>query len=172
MLSQVNRDAWRFVAGHRGDVHGAHSQTNEGETRWPAMDHRAIDHRLGGRVRVYKVKVFARFQRKERISDAALCEAIGRAQRGLIDADLGGGLIKQRVGRPGQGRSGGFRTVLAFQLGQRAVFMFGFAKNERANLEPGEQAELVKACKRWLKLDEDGIKAAIAEEKLWEVHCD
>ncbi|WP_447415009.1 type II toxin-antitoxin system RelE/ParE family toxin, partial [Clostridium perfringens] len=60
-------------------------------------------------MRIFKTKWVARFVRRERISDADLKEAIERAERGLIDADLGGGLIKQRVARPGQGRSGGFR---------------------------------------------------------------
>jgi hypothetical protein len=58
----------------------------------------------------------ARFQRKEGISNRSLCEAIDRAERGLIDADLGQGLIKQRVARPGEGRSGGYRTIVATQM--------------------------------------------------------
>lgn len=75
-----------------------------------------------------------RFARRERIRDSSLCEAIRRAERGLIDADLGGGIIKQRVARPGQGRSGGYRTVLAYRSGDRAVFLYGFAKSERENI--------------------------------------
>ncbi len=59
-----------------------------------------------------------------------LCEAIERAERGIVDADLGGGVIKQRVARPGQGRSGGYRTLIAFRSETRAVFLFGFAKND------------------------------------------
>ena len=73
---------------------------------------------------------FQRFASKERISSAALIEAIDRADRGLIDADLGGGVIKQRVARPGQGRSGGYRTLILFRVGRRAVFAFGFAKSD------------------------------------------
>jgi hypothetical protein len=64
-------------------------------------------------VRIFKTKEFARFARRAGISDEVLCDAIDRAERGLIDADLGGGLIKQRVARPRQGRSGGYRTVIA-----------------------------------------------------------
>ena len=76
------------------------------------------------------------------------------------------------MARPGQGRSGGFRTVLAFRVGKRAVFLVGFAKNDRANLKPDELDELAKVGARWLKLDEDGTDAAITDGKLWEVRCD
>jgi hypothetical protein len=66
-------------------------------------------------VRVFKNKAFVRFARKAEIGDAALCEAIRDAERGLIAANLGGGVIKQRVARPGQGKSGGFRTLIVFR---------------------------------------------------------
>lgn len=69
----------------------------------------AIAHNTGASLRILKTKWFVRFVRRERISDSSLCEAVRRAQRGLVDADLGGGVIKQRVARPGQGRSGGYR---------------------------------------------------------------
>ena len=65
-------------------------------------------------------------------------EAIERAERGLIDADLGGGLNKQRVARAGQGRSGGFRMIVAYRTEDKAFFLYGFAKNERANIEDSE----------------------------------
>jgi len=84
-------------------------------------------------VQVYKTKGLARFARRERIADVSLAEAIDRADRGLIDADLGGGLIKQRVARQGQGRSGGYRTIVAYRTKDRAVFLYAFAKNEREN---------------------------------------
>jgi hypothetical protein len=89
-------------------------------------------------VRIFKTKWLIRFARKERISDPSLSEAISRAELGLVDADLGGGLIKQRVARPGEGRSGGFRVLVAYRKGNRAVFVYGFAKNERDNIDPDE----------------------------------
>lgn len=82
--------------------------------------------------RILMNRWFQRFAAKERISNASLIEAIGRADRDLIDADLGGGVIKQRVARPGQGRSGGYRTLILFRVGRRAVFAFGFAKSDQA----------------------------------------
>lgn len=78
-------------------------------------------------MRIFKTRWMARFARKAGIDDALLVEAIDRAERGLIDADLGGGVIKQRVGRSGQGRSGGYRTLIAFRFGDLAFFIYGFA---------------------------------------------
>jgi hypothetical protein len=93
-------------------------------------------------VRIFKTKEFARFARKEDISDKALIDAIDRAERGLIDADLGGYLIKQRVARTGQGRSGGYRTVIVWRAGHRCFFVHGFAKNQKADLAPSEFEDL------------------------------
>ena len=81
-------------------------------------------------MRIFKTKALARFTKKEGIADEALVAAVESAKRGLIDADLGGGLIKQRVARSGQGKRGGFRMLIAFRT-DLAVFLFGFAKNER-----------------------------------------
>ena len=86
-------------------------------------------------MRVFKNKVFARFAERNNIEDHHLCDAVQRAERGLIDADLGGGVIKQRVARPGKGRSGGFRTIILFRTTERAFFVYGFAKNRKANIE-------------------------------------
>lgn len=112
-----------------------------------------------------------RFARRERIPDEALCEAIERAERGLIDADLGGGVIKQRVARLGQGRSGGFRTLIALKAAKRSVFMFGFAKNDMDNINDRELDDLRKAATVYMGLSEDAIDAAVAEKKLSEVEC-
>ncbi len=93
-------------------------------------------------MKVYKTRRFARFAKDEAISDVQLVAAVERAGRGLIDADLGGGVIKQRVARPGQGKSGGFRTIIAYRSGDRSVFLLGFEKNQRDNIEPDELENL------------------------------
>jgi hypothetical protein len=85
-------------------------------------------------VQTFKAKWFARFARRERITDGSLGEAIDRAERGIVDADLGGGLIKQRVAREGQGRSGGYRMLVAYRAEGRAVFLYGFARTSRTTL--------------------------------------
>jgi hypothetical protein len=74
-------------------------------------------------LRVFKTKVFALFARRERISDASLRDAVRRAERGLVDADLGGGVLKQRVARPGEERSGGYRVPIAYRANTRSVFL-------------------------------------------------
>jgi len=104
-------------------------------------------------MQVYKTKWFARFARHGEIPDAALREAIHRAERGLIDADLGGGLIKQRVARAGKGRSGGYRTVIAYRDKGRAIFLYAFAKSERENVEPDELLLLRELAENWLAAD-------------------
>ena len=94
-----------------------------------------IVHSVGDVARIFKTKLFAKFARRERIADPTLTDAVDRAGRGQVDADLGGGIIKQRVARAGQGRSGGYRTLIAYRSGSLAVFMFGFAKNEMDNID-------------------------------------
>ena len=79
-------------------------------------------------MKIYKNEVFARFARAQRISDGDLCEAVERANCGLIDADLGGGVVKQRIARPNEGRSGGFRTLVLFRIEERAFFVFALLK--------------------------------------------
>jgi hypothetical protein len=74
-----------------------------------------------GRVRIFWNKPFTRFARKVRITDAELCEAVSNVERGLIDADLGGGVIKQRIARKGGGKSGGFRALILLRAGRAGV---------------------------------------------------
>jgi hypothetical protein len=110
--------------------------------------------------------------RRERITDKSLCEAIGRAERALIDADLGGGLIKQRVPRSGQGRSGGYRTIIAYRTKERAFFLYGFAKNERDNIDPDQLLSLREIAAVWLAADAAKLKRALDEGVLQEVQHD
>ena len=121
------------------------------------------------RVQVLKMKAVAKFARRERISDASLKEAIERAERGTIDADLGGGLIKQRVARQGQGRSGGYRMMVAYRAKGRAVFLYGFAKNERENVDAEELTSLRKIATDLLVADAAKIARALAEGVLQEI---
>ncbi len=99
-------------------------------------------------------------------------EAIERAERGTIDADLGGGLIKQRVARPGQGRSGGYRMIVAYRAKGLAVFLYAFAKNERENIDDEELEDLRAVGLRWLNSQPDDLKRQIEDRALQEVHLD
>ena len=120
-------------------------------------------------MRVFVTKRFGRFQRKEKISDVVLNEAIARAERGQIDATLGRHLIKQRIGRTGQGRSGGYRTVVAYRMGDRAVFLFGFAKNERDNVSAADEHALAVTGSVLLASDAAAIRVALLTGELKEI---
>lgn len=120
-------------------------------------------------MKVYATRTFRRFQRKERIADRALIEAVDRAEAGLIDADLGGGLIKQRVARMGQGRRGGYRTIIGYRAGERSVFLYGFGKSERDNIDDTELAHWRITGRAILGGDPNSIEAAIADGHLSEV---
>jgi hypothetical protein len=123
-------------------------------------------------MRIFKTKWLARFARHEQVTDANLREAIARAERGLVDADLGGGLIKQRVARQGEGRSGGYRMVVAYRTKGRAIFLYAFAKNERENIGQDELVELRKVGLIWLNAPAQKIAIAIEEGVLQEVDLD
>jgi hypothetical protein len=123
-------------------------------------------------VQVFQTKWFARFARHERIGSASLREAIARAERGLVDAGLGGARIKQRVARQGAGRSGGFRTLIAYQRKKRAVFLYCFAKNERANIGTAELTTAREIAGSWMAADARQIARAVAEGELQEVSFD
>lgn len=120
-------------------------------------------------MRVFKTKWFMRYSRQERLEDHSLCDAIERAERRLVDADLGGGIIKQRVARTGQGRSGGYRLLIAYRSGKRAVFLYGFAKSERDNIEAGELETLKEIGAAWLEAKKERLEYAIKEGILGEV---
>ena len=120
---------------------------------------------------VYKTKPFARFQRRERISDETLCTAVSDAEAGLIEADLGGGLFKQRVARLGAGKRDGFRMVIAYRKGVRAFFLLGFAKSARANIDDAELAALKRRVAGLLTAAEQALDTMVADEDLTEVDC-
>jgi hypothetical protein len=103
---------------------------------------------------------------------SALVRSVHVAEEGLVDADLGGGLIKQRVARPGEGKRGGFRTVIAYRRGERAVFLFGFAKSDRENFDNDELAGWRRIGRAYLGPDDSGMEAAAAAEEVMEVADD
>jgi hypothetical protein len=120
-------------------------------------------------MRIFKTKWFARFARHEQIMDAGLREAIERGERGLIDADLGGGLIKQHVARQGKGRSGGYRVIVAFRAKGRAIFLFGFAKSERENIGADELIYLRELAENWLAASTAKMQMELENGNLQEV---
>ena len=124
------------------------------------------------RTRIYMNRWFAKFASREGISNTSLVSAIDQANRGLIDVDLGGGLIKQRVAREGGGKSGGYRTLVFFRHEEKAIFAFGFAKSDKANLSAAELKVYKQAAKIVFALTQAQIDTEVREERLFEVNDD
>ena len=120
-------------------------------------------------MRIFGTKAFNRFAVSEEISDADLREAVQRAESGLVDADLGGGVIKQRIARQGGGKSGGFRTIVLFRRGSLAFFVHGFAKSDQDNIERDELRQFRKLAGVMLALGDDKIAVALAKGAIVEV---
>ena len=123
-------------------------------------------------MRVFKTKGFARFTRRERIGDDTLCDAVARAEGGLVDADLGGGVIKQRLPRRGQGRSGGFRVIVFYRAKQRVIFVDGFAKNDQGNIDENDLKLFREVAVEFLKYSRSQVDALVTAGEWIEVECD
>src|SRR3990172_782044 len=113
-------------------------------------------------MRVFKIKLFARFARRHGLDDQMLCASVDRAGPGLIDADLGGGLIKQRIPRRGQGRSSGFRAVIVWRRKDRSIFVHGFAKSERDDVDDRDLADLKGLAALFLSYGSRQLDEAVA----------
>lgn len=123
-------------------------------------------------MRLFKTKPFDRFATKESITDSALRDAVRRAEAGLIDADLGGGVIKQRLARRGQGKSGGFRSIVLFRHGVTAFFVYGFPKNDRDNIGRGELKAFRLLATEMLAMDSKVLSAALKNGTIMEIGGD
>ena len=123
-------------------------------------------------MRIFKSKWFVRFARKERINNAALCEVVRNAERGKIDADYGGGVIKQRVARLNEGKSGGYRTIILFRQGERAFFVYGFAKNERENIDDTDERDFKALAKALFGTSDVRLAGLVENGNYLEVKCD
>lgn len=120
-------------------------------------------------MRIFKNAWFRRFARRQNISNDTLKDAVGNIEKGLIDADLGGGVIKQRLPRPGKGKSGGYRAIVIYRKGERAFFVFGFPKSERENIDADELAAFKESAKALLALKEKQLEALFEDKALEEV---
>lgn len=120
-------------------------------------------------MRIFKTKWFTRFAKKENIDDAKLVETVQNIESGLIDTDYGGGLIKQRIARDGGGKSGGYRSAVAFRSENRSIFLFAFPKSDQENLSIDEKREYKKAAILYLGMTEKQIQKAIESGVLIEV---
>ncbi len=121
---------------------------------------------------IYKNKVFDKWVAKEGIDDESLVKAVEEIKNGLVDANLGGNVVKKRVAVGGRGKSGGVRTLLAYQVGNKAFFVYGFAKNVRANIKKDELKALKLYAKTLLGYSDKELIQAISTGELIEVEND
>ncbi len=119
--------------------------------------------------RVFKTRHFSRWMRKTELTDNALCSAVNEMMQGLIDADLGGHVVKKRVGLAGRGKRGGARTLIATNQGNRWFFVYGFEKNDRANIADDELEGLQDIAGQLLALSVLQLDEAVQDASLKEI---
>ena len=119
--------------------------------------------------RVFKTRHFNRWMRKTELVDSALCDAVVEMCQGLIDADLGGGVVKKRIGLAGRGKRGGARTLVATNKGNRWFFVYGFEKNDRANITDDELAALQEVAQELLSSSKQQLDKATEDGSLQEI---
>jgi hypothetical protein len=120
-------------------------------------------------MRIFTVKWFQKWARKEGVSKSALRDAVGEINGGLYDADLGGQVFKKRVALPGQGKSGSVRTIIAFKIDDKAFFIFGFAKRKRANIKDNELKALKLLANELLNYSDKQLSDALTKKELVEI---
>ncbi len=121
--------------------------------------------------RIFRTQTFTRWMRKAGVSDHALLEAVAEMTQGLIDADMGGHVVKKRLALPGQGKRGGARTIVATNMADRWFFLFGFNKNERSNVDRDELKMLQEVARDLLSFNTQQLAESISAGEIMEV-CD
>ncbi|MES2307987.1 MAG: type II toxin-antitoxin system RelE/ParE family toxin [Verrucomicrobiota bacterium] len=121
------------------------------------------------KLRVFKTKWFHRFSKKESISDEKIDQTIRDILQGKIDGDYRGGLVKQRLARDNQGKSGGYRIIVLFQVKHRMFFVFGFAKSDRENITSMEEEGFRKLASYYFPLSDKELEMLISTDELTEI---
>lgn len=121
-------------------------------------------------MRIFKTSIFDKFARKHQIDDGMLIEAVFRADQGLIDAELGSNIIKQRIARKGQGRSGGFRSFIFYRINENSYFVAGISKNEQENITPKQLTLLKRLAKEYEEKTEQQIEQEVTLGLLIEIY--
>lgn len=120
-------------------------------------------------MRILKNKWFNKFALKEKITDLVLRQTVEDIERGKIDADLGEGVIKQRIARPGQGKSGGYRSIILYRKGDRAFFVYGFAKKDEANISVNDEKAFKRSAEVLINLSDEDLREQIEAGNFLEV---
>jgi len=119
---------------------------------------------------IYKTRWFSRFASKVGIGDSALCDIASDIEKGTVDADLGGGVFKQRLAKEDSGKSGGYRIILLYRKAHMIFFVFGFSKNKQDNISPTELRDFKKLAKIMFGMSPDQIKDQVESGYLERVY--
>jgi hypothetical protein len=119
--------------------------------------------------RIFKTRFFERWMQKSGLSDDALLNAVAEMERGLIDADLGGGIFKKRIALPNRGKSGSVRTLIATNKNDRWFFVLGFEKNQRDNINSKELSFLKDFAADLLTISDEKLVNSIKSKNLLEI---
>lgn len=122
-------------------------------------------------MRIFKTKEFGKLARKEGLTDQLLMLAVDEMESGLVDADLGSHLYKKRIAQGNKGKSGSYRTLLAFKTGTKTFFLYCYAKSERDNITPKEKQALKIISKQYFKLSDEQLTHAIKTGALIEIEA-
>jgi hypothetical protein len=120
-------------------------------------------------VRIFKNTRFSRYARKENIADDELKKAVSQIEAGNFDAGLGGHVFKQRIARPGEGKSGGYRVIVCLKSGERSFFVHGFAKSNLGNINRKEERKLKEAARDLLSMTENQLSERLKQGTLEEI---
>lgn len=123
-------------------------------------------------MRIFKTRLFAKWAKKEKITDDLLRQSVSEMERGLVDANLGSHVYKKRLPSKGQGKRGGARTILVYQISQKVFFVFGYSKNEKANITDEEKKLAKELAKEMLAFSDRQLSKLIEAGKLIEVKYD
>ena len=120
-------------------------------------------------IRVFKTKSFKRWSKKENISDTVWIDVVKKVECGNLGVNLGGGCFKKRVAKGCKGKRGGYRIILVFKQENRAVFIFGYSKKDRQNIDEEEREAFKRLAKIYLSISTVDIEKMCASRKLWEI---
>ncbi len=120
-------------------------------------------------MRIFKHKSFHEWTKEEKLSDEVIKKAIAEMEEGLFEASLGSGLYKKRVAKSGRGKSGSYRTLVAFLVKEKAFFVYGFSKNNRSDINEKEKKIYRQLAKHFLGMTESEIQSMLINGKLYEV---
>ncbi len=113
-----------------------------------------------------KTKWFNSWAKKNKINDISLFEGITNLENNLSTVSLGSSLYKVRISRKGAGKSSGFRTIIVFKSGEKAIYIYGFAKNEQDNISSTELSMFKKLGKDLLRLNDTELNKAVSNNAL------